>query len=45
MTSWFYGPKVWITDDPAGEWQQGEGLALPEGEEKALERLWVIVAG
>ena len=45
VTSWFYGPKVWVADDPAGEWQQAEGLELPEGEEKALERLWVITAG
>jgi photosystem II stability/assembly factor-like uncharacterized protein len=45
VTSWFYGPKVWVTDDPSGEWQQGEGLEMPEGEEKALERLWVIVPG
>ena len=31
VTSWFYGPKVWVTDDPAGEWQQGEGLATAGG--------------
>ncbi len=45
VTSWFYGPKVWTTDDPAGEWEQSEGIELPEGEEKALERIWVIAAG
>ena len=45
VTSWFYGPKIWMTDDPAGEWQQSEGIELPEGEEKALERIWVIAAG
>jgi photosystem II stability/assembly factor-like uncharacterized protein len=45
VTSWFYGPKVWSADDPAGEWEQGEGMTLPEGEEKALERIWVIVPG
>lgn len=45
VTSWFYGPRIWVTDDPTGEWEQCEGLELPEGEEKALERLWVIVAG
>jgi len=44
VTSWFYGPKVWVADDPAGEWQQAEGTALPEGEGK-LERIWVIVPG
>ena len=45
VTSWFYGPKIWVTDDPAGEWQQSDGLALPEGEDAALERIWVIVPG
>ena len=45
VTSWFYGPRIWITDDPTGEWQQAEGTVLPDGEEKGLERLWVIVPG
>jgi photosystem II stability/assembly factor-like uncharacterized protein len=45
VTSAFYGPKVWYADDPAGEWQQAEGVALPEGGEKALERIWAIVPG
>jgi hypothetical protein len=41
----FYGPKVWYTDDLAGEWEQAEGVVVPEGSEKALERIWVIVPG
>ncbi len=41
----FYGPKIWVTADPTGEWQQAEGIALPEGEDAALVRIWVIVAG
>jgi hypothetical protein len=44
-TSAFYGPKVWVTDDPAGEWQQGSGLELPDESGDALKRLWVIVPG
>ncbi len=40
-----YGPKVFHTDDPAGEWQQADGVALPEGGDTALERIWTIVAG
>lgn len=44
-TSPFYGPKIWVTDDPAGEWTQAEGIALPDGIEAALERLWTIVPG
>jgi photosystem II stability/assembly factor-like uncharacterized protein len=44
VTSAFYGPKVWVTDDPTGEWEQATGVALPEGDD-ALKRIWVIVAG
>lgn len=45
MTSPFYGPKVFYADDPAGEWTQAEGVALPSGGSEALVRIWVIVAG
>jgi hypothetical protein len=45
VTSAFYGPKIFYTDDVSGEWEQSEGLALPEGGEKTLERLWSIVPG
>ena len=43
VTSPFYGPKIFYTDDPAGEWEQAEGLALPESGDAVLERIWVIV--
>jgi photosystem II stability/assembly factor-like uncharacterized protein len=45
VTSPFYGPKIWHADDPAGEWTQADGVALPAGGDAALERIWVIVAG
>jgi photosystem II stability/assembly factor-like uncharacterized protein len=45
VTSAFYGPKLFVTDDLAGEWDQTEGLALPEGDDKSLERLWSVVPG
>jgi photosystem II stability/assembly factor-like uncharacterized protein len=45
VTSAFYGPKLWYADDPGGEWQQAEGIALPEGGDAALERIWTIVCG
>ena len=45
VTSWFYGPKIWVTDDPAGEWEQAAGVELPESGDAALARLWVIVPG
>jgi hypothetical protein len=45
VTSAFYGPKIFYTDDPAGDWEQAEGIALPDGGDQALERIWVIVPG
>jgi len=45
VTSPFYGPRVWYSDDPAGEWEQADGVALPERGDAALERIWVIVPG
>jgi photosystem II stability/assembly factor-like uncharacterized protein len=38
-----YGPKVFFSDDLSGDWRQAEGFALPEEEDTALERIWVIV--
>lgn len=45
VTSPFYGPKIFVADDAAGDWEQAPGVELPEGGEQALERIWVIVAG
>jgi photosystem II stability/assembly factor-like uncharacterized protein len=45
LTSPVYGPKIFSADDPSGEWEQAAGVALPEGGDAALERIWVIVAG
>ena len=43
MTSPFYGPKLMYSDDLTGEWQQTEGVVLPEEAEKPLVRLWTVV--
>jgi photosystem II stability/assembly factor-like uncharacterized protein len=45
VSSWFYGPKIWVTDDPTGEWEQAAGVELPEDGDASLARLWVIVPG
>jgi molybdopterin converting factor small subunit len=45
LTHPIYGPKIWYAEDPSNEWQQADGVALPEGGDAALERIWVIVAG
>ena len=45
VTSPFWGPRIWFTDDLADEWQPARGVALPKGGTDALKRVWVIVAG
>jgi photosystem II stability/assembly factor-like uncharacterized protein len=45
VTSAFYGPKIFFADDADGEWTQAEGIALAEGGDQALERIWVITTG
>jgi len=45
VTSPFYGPKIWYCDDPAGDWEQADGVALPASGDAALTRIWVIVTG
>ncbi len=45
VTNGFYGPRVYMADDPSGEWEQTDGPAFPEGGETALERTWVIRKG
>jgi hypothetical protein len=40
VTSPFYGPRIFDTDgDPDAEWEQAGGVALPEGGDRALERI------
>jgi photosystem II stability/assembly factor-like uncharacterized protein len=45
VSSPFYGPRIWYADDGCAEWTQSRGVALPEGGEQALVRIWVIVPG
>lgn len=45
VTNPFYGPKIWYADDPAGEWEQARGVALPQDAGVALARVWTIVPG
>jgi hypothetical protein len=45
VTSPFWGPRIWFTDDLAsGEWQAAKGVGLPRGGDAALKRIWVIAA-
>jgi photosystem II stability/assembly factor-like uncharacterized protein len=45
VTSPFWGPRIWFTDDLAsGDWQAARGVSLPRGGDAALKRIWAIVA-
>lgn len=44
VTSPFYGPKIWSSDDPAGEWRLATGVKLPNGGDQSLRRIWEVVA-
>jgi hypothetical protein len=44
-TSPFYGPKIWHAESPSSDWAQADGVALPEGGNEALARIWVIAPG
>jgi photosystem II stability/assembly factor-like uncharacterized protein len=40
-----FGPHLFYSDEPAGEWQQAEGPAFPPGTSAAVERIWVVQPG
>ena len=44
VTSPFWGPRIWFTDDLGGEWEPARGVSLPKGGDHALKRIWVITA-
>src|SRR6202007_1281043 len=41
----FFGPRVHVADDPAGEWTPTEGPVFPEDTGATVERIWVIQPG
>jgi photosystem II stability/assembly factor-like uncharacterized protein len=44
VTSPFHGPKIFYSDDPAGDWQHARGVALPKGGDEALAKIWLLAA-
>ncbi len=45
VTSAHFGPRVWMTKDVEGEWEQTAGPAFPSDAGAAVERIWVITPG
>jgi molybdopterin converting factor small subunit len=40
-----FGPRLYWTDDPAGQWEQATGPAFPEEAGSAVERIWFVRTG
>jgi molybdopterin converting factor small subunit/photosystem II stability/assembly factor-like uncharacterized protein len=40
-----FGPRLYHTTDPLGEWEHAEGPAFPEGADWTLERIWTVRVG
>jgi photosystem II stability/assembly factor-like uncharacterized protein len=40
-----YGPRIYFTDDPTGDWEQAQGPVFPEASDWSVERIWVIRPG
>ncbi len=40
-----FGPHLYLSDDPLGEWEQADGPAFPEGTDTTVGRIWVIEPG
>lgn len=45
VTDGQFGPRVYRTDQPLGEWEQCDGPRFPKGAAAAVERVWVIQPG
>lgn len=40
-----FGPRLYHTEEPEGEWEQAEGPAFPPGAEVSVERIWAVEPG
>ena len=45
VTDGQYGPRVYLADDPTGEWEMSDGPAFPEDAEESVVRTWFVQPG
>jgi molybdopterin converting factor small subunit/photosystem II stability/assembly factor-like uncharacterized protein len=45
VTDGQYGPKLYFSDDPTGQWEQAQGPAFPADADAVVTRIWVIHPG
>jgi molybdopterin converting factor small subunit/photosystem II stability/assembly factor-like uncharacterized protein len=40
-----FGPKLFTSEDPTGEWTPSEGPVFPDSADSAVERIWTVEPG
>jgi molybdopterin converting factor small subunit/photosystem II stability/assembly factor-like uncharacterized protein len=45
VTNSHFGPRIFLTDDPTGDWEPADGPIFPDDTDTALRRVWTIVPG
>jgi molybdopterin converting factor small subunit len=45
VTNGQFGPRVFFTDDPTGEWQQSDGPRFAEADDASVARVWIVTPG
>jgi photosystem II stability/assembly factor-like uncharacterized protein/sulfur carrier protein ThiS len=40
-----FGPRIFVADDPTGDWEQTDGPRFPDGTDASVERVWVVTPG
>ena len=45
VTNGQFGPRLFLAEDPTGEWDQADGPRFAEGDEASVERIWVVTPG
>ncbi len=40
-----FGPRIYVTDDAAGDWEPVEGPRFPDDADAAVERIWIVHPG
>jgi sulfur carrier protein ThiS len=45
VTNGQFGPRVFLSDDPTGEWQQSDGPRFTDGDDASVARVWILTPG
>ncbi len=40
-----FGPHLYLTDEPTGEWEPCDGPRFADGEDASVKRIWVVTPG